>query len=309
MSPQTPLRLLVVSGDRLVAGTIEALLARAVPERIVQRAPSLAAALALQLSARADAILVDLAFVDASELADLTRPIAGEPSTVLGVLRQDCSLTMAEALRAGVQECILLSDLTPERLSRSLRQAIERQRLQQQLADLALRDELTGLYNRRGLFAIGEHARRQCLRNARALGIVQIDVDGLKTINDTFGHATGDQAIAATASILRCTFRESDVIARLGGDEFVAIAVDADRDAMVRVLDRLQTALVHHNARRATPFVLSFSAGFAVLTPPARPTLTDLLEQADVALYEHKRRTGTPRWMPLPVAEALRQTA
>ena len=146
-----------------------------------------------------------------------------------------CAPHDARRFRPAHRSASSSPDLTTDRLMRSLRQGIERQRVHQRLADLALRDELTGLYNRRGFFAIGEHLRRECLRHGRSLSVVQVDVDGLKSINDSFGHAAGDQAIAATASILRCTFRESDLVARLGGDEFVAIALDADRASTLRV--------------------------------------------------------------------------
>ena len=224
------LSVLVVSGDALVTGSLEHMLSQARGTR-VQRATTIASACAKLSEQWIDAVVVDLAMIDGTELTELTRVGQPEPVTVLGVLRQDCALRTTEALRAGAQECLLFQDLTTDRLMRSLRQGIERQRVQQRLADLALRDELTGLYNRRGFFAIGEHLRRECLRNARDLALVQVDVDGLKAINDSFGHASGDQAIAATAAILRCTFRESDVVARLGSDEFVAVALDADRSA------------------------------------------------------------------------------
>jgi two-component system cell cycle response regulator len=301
------LRVLIVSGDPIVASSLEHVLARA-PGTWMRRATTVAGAVARLAEESLDAVLVDLAMTDGSELADLTRVGRPEPLAVLGILRQDCPLRTAEALQAGAQECLLLSDLTADRLVRSIRQGIERQRLQTRLADLALRDELTGLYNRRGLLAIGEHARRQCLRSSRSFALVQIDMDGLKTINDTFGHAAGDQAIAATAAILRCTFRESDIVARLGGDEFVAIALDADHHAATRVVVRMEEALAQHNARTAAPFTVAFSAGTAVLMPPERPTLADLLADADRALYANKRRCRQPHWVPRTAPAVLAPT-
>ncbi len=302
------LSVLVVSGDALVTGSLEHMLSQARGTR-VQRATTIASACAKLSEQWIDAVVVDLAMIDGTELTELTRVGQPEPVTVLGVLRQDCALRTTEALRAGAQECLLFQDLTTDRLMRSLRQGIERQRVQQRLADLALRDELTGLYNRRGFFAIGEHLRRECLRNARDLALVQVDVDGLKAINDSFGHASGDQAIAATAAILRCTFRESDVVARLGSDEFVAVALDADRSAAARVMARLDDALAQHNLRTRAPYPLSFSVGSSVLTPPERPTLNDLLDSADRALYADKRRIRKPAWVATLAAPAeLRPT-
>jgi diguanylate cyclase (GGDEF)-like protein len=299
-SPLNPIRALVIAADPLVAVPLDALIA---PLGSVSshRVSSTSAAGVARLEAPPDVILIDLALVGDDEVADLCRP-SGEtgPAAVIGLLRHDCPLRTANALRAGAQECVVIADLTPARLERSIRQAVERHRVQQQLADLALRDDLTGLYNRRGILALGDFQRRQCLRSGRTLVVVQIDLDGLKVINDTWGHAAGDQAIAGMAAILRCTFRESDIIGRLGGDEFVALAVDADAAAIHRVERRLALALEAHNARSTSPFKLSFSAGASVLIPPAAPSLAELMSRADAELYRAKRasyaRSG--RWVP-----------
>ena len=302
------LGVLIVSGDSLVTTSLEQLLTQSRTVRVL-RAGTVAHAGAALSEQWIDAVIVDLAMIDGTELSELTRVEQSEPPTVFGLLRHDCALRTTEALQAGAQECLVISDLTTDRLLRSLRQGIERQRVHQRLADLALRDELTGLYNRRGFYAIGEHLRRECLRHGRSLSVVQVDVDGLKSINDAFGHAAGDQAIAATASILGCTFRESDLVARLGGDEFVAIALDADRAVMPRVAARLDEALAQHTLRSKAPYALSLSSGFSVLAPPDRPTLNDLIESADHALYASKRRRVlAPTWTGCLAAADLRPT-
>jgi diguanylate cyclase (GGDEF)-like protein len=304
MTPQSPLSLLLVTGDALVAGTLESHLSFVFPGVTVRRAQTVSAAVIAQSSAPPDAVLADLAMLDDSDLVDLTRPVSLDPPPVFGILRQDCPLRTAEALQAGVQECLVASDLTADRLARSLRQGIERQRLQRRLADLALRDELTGLYNRRGFFALAEHQRRQCLRTGHGLVVVQADVDGLKEINDTLGHQAGDQAIAASAAVLRCTFRESDIVARLGGDEFAAVAVDADEDSAARILERLEQAVDAQNVRGSLGFRLSLSVGAALLMPLARTSLAELLAEADRSLYREKRREER-RWRPVGTAIAL----
>ena len=292
MTPRTPstsLRVIVVAADPVVAGPIDVLLSK-LPGITATRVPTPAMAITLRSAVQIDAILVDLALVGVDEIAELWRQ-AGAPGAlaVIGLLRYDCPLRTTEALQAGAQECIVIDDLTPARLERSLRQGIERQRVQHRLADLALRDDLTGIYNRRGVLALGEYQRRQCLRSGRTLVVVQVDVDDLKGINDTWGHQAGDQAITGTASVLRCTFRESDIVGRIGGDEFLAIAVDAEAAAVHRVEKRLMQALSAHNARRTTPFELSFAIGASVLIPPAAPTLADLIARADEELYRSKR--------------------
>ena len=282
-------RVIVVAADPVTGGAMDALLAR-LPDVQATRVPTPARAVALREDTPADAILVDLALTGEDEIADLGRR-HGEAGAVavLGLLRYDCPLRTSQALRAGAQECLVLDDLTPERLERSVRQSIERQRMQQRLADLALRDELTGLYNRRGVLALGEHQRRQCLRTGGMLAVVQVDVDHLKTINDSWGHQAGDQAIAGTATVLRATFRESDIIGRVGGDEFLAIAVDVAQAGVDHVARRLALALAAYNRRRTTPFELSFSVGTAALVPPDAPTLDELIALADAELYRAKR--------------------
>ena len=103
-------------------------------------------------------------------------------------------------------------------------------------------------------------------------------------------------------AILRCTFRESDIVARVGGDEFLAIAVDADAAAVGRMHKRLTRALLAHNLRQTTAFALSFSVGASVLIPPSTPPLSDLIARADGELYHAKRsdRRVLPRWVPSP---------
>jgi diguanylate cyclase (GGDEF)-like protein len=284
-------RVLVVAGDSTIVAGIDALFAM-LPGYATSRVPTPAAALLARAESPVDLLIVDLAAADEGDLTELVRSAAGDaPPAVIGLLRHDCPLRTSEALKVGAQECLVLSDLTPARL--------ERQRVQQRLADLALRDELTGLYNRRGLMALGEYQRRQCLRAGRTLVVVHVDVDRLKTINDTLGHQAGDQAIMATASILRCTFRESDIVGRIGGDEFVGIAVDADAAAVHRVQRRLLLALEAHNERAVTGFPLSFSLGASVLIPPAAPSLASLIDEADRALYAMKA-TRAPQPWPLP---------
>ena len=291
MTPQSQhaLKILVLTADPVLSATLDGLLA-GLPGHDRRRARSVTGAIEQRETATLDCVLVDLALVSGDELVDLARPAAdASPSAVIGLLRHDCPLRTTQALQAGVQECVVVSDQTPARFARAVRQAVERQRVQHRFAELALRDELTGLYNRRGLMVLGEHQRRQCLRAGRTLVVAQVDVDGLKTINDTWGHQAGDQAIAATASILRCTFRESDIVGRIGGDEFVALAVDADAAAVHRVRRRLFHSLTAHNARAAAPFTLSFSVGASVLIPPSAPTLSELLQRADLELYRAKR--------------------
>jgi diguanylate cyclase (GGDEF)-like protein/PAS domain S-box-containing protein len=173
----------------------------------------------------------------------------------------------------------------------------ERKRAEAALQSLSLIDELTGLYNRRGFLAVTEQHVAAIRRDNKVPLVVYADLDGLKEINDSYGHHEGDRALATTAQILKETFRSSDILARLGGDEFVALAaieVDEGADSLT---DRLQEQFRASNALRTRPYNLSVSVGVANFEDE-RYSIEDLMAQADRAMYEEKRRKPsryTPR--------------
>jgi diguanylate cyclase (GGDEF)-like protein/PAS domain S-box-containing protein len=160
------------------------------------------------------------------------------------------------------------------------------------LRTMSLRDELTGLYNRRGFQEHAEQLLRQMSRSKRAAAVFFIDLNGMKIINDTLGHEIGDRALVATASVLTRTFRESDVVARLGGDEFAVFALECDTDGIRIVRERLSQAVCDLNQSGIERFQLSFSVGAAAYQPTSPLQLQDLLELADHAMYEEKHAHG-----------------
>lgn len=153
---------------------------------------------------------------------------------------------------------------------------------------LSLSDDLTGLYNRRGLFALGEHTMRIARRRARRVGVIYIDVDSLKTINDRFGHAQGDEALRGVADVVRASIRESDLVGRVGGDEFVVIAED-DTGVTQDLVARLRRRLDVVNAKTGRPFQLSLSIGAVDWEPGDQAALQELIERADQRMYDDKR--------------------
>jgi methyl-accepting chemotaxis protein len=174
-------------------------------------------------------------------------------------------------------------DITAQKASETaLRQREE------QLRMLSLSDGLTGLYNRRGLFALGEHALRSARRRARGLGVIVVDVDGLKSINDRFGHAQGDEALRAVADAIRASIRESDVVGRVGGDEFVVLAED-EPDVTRDLVARLRRRAARCNEKQGRPFRLSLSVGAVDWEPGDTVTLQELIERASQRLYDDKR--------------------
>ncbi|GAB4484423.1 MAG: hypothetical protein OHK006_08700 [Thermodesulfovibrionales bacterium] len=165
----------------------------------------------------------------------------------------------------------------------------ELKELEEQLTSLSLTDELTGLYNRRGFFTLVDQQLKIAARNRETIFMLYADLDNLKTINDSLGHAEGDRALTDISAIFQETFRESDIIARVGGDEFVMIPVGTSLETLRQMQDRLTQRVASFNSLRSRPYALSVSLGVAVYDPSAPVTVDELLRQADQSMYESKR--------------------
>jgi diguanylate cyclase (GGDEF)-like protein len=176
-------------------------------------------------------------------------------------------------------------------LIRTARCAIQQRVAQEELRNLALTDDLTGLLNRRGFFALAGQQLKLARRNHECALLFFADIDGLKQINDRLGHSEGDRAITRTAEILRETFRNSDIVARLGGDEFAVLANEASADSQKDIWRRLKENLSTEGSREPL-YSLSLSIGVARFDPRSAVTLSELLEYADQAMYEAKRTSA-----------------
>jgi diguanylate cyclase (GGDEF)-like protein len=152
-----------------------------------------------------------------------------------------------------------------------------------------LTDELTGLYNRRGFTLLAEQEVKKAFRIKRSMLLLFADVDYLKTINDTWGHAQGDLALQEVSAILKASLRETDILARIGGDEFVVLAVDASQESAEIMTDRLQAALQARNQQKDRTYPLTLSMGVALYDPKAPNTVSELIAQADALMYAHKQ--------------------
>jgi len=180
------------------------------------------------------------------------------------------------------------ADKSPAHFIFQIQDITERKRAEAALQSLSLVDELTGLYNRRGFLAVTEQHVAAIRRDDKIPIVVYADLDGLKEINDSFGHHEGDRALASAAQIFKETFRSSDILARLGGDEFVALAaIDQDEDSEM-VTRRLQEQFRASNALRSRPYNLSVSVGIANFEDD-RYSIEELMAQADHAMYQEKR--------------------
>ena len=176
--------------------------------------------------------------------------------------------------------------------------AIENARLFDEVQKLAVTDPLTGLYNRRKLVELGESEFSRSLRYERALSAVMVDCDLFKHVNDTYGHAVGDQVLRRLAELCTITLRRSDILARYGGDEFMIIMPETAPTAAMKAAERLRKIVssspFETNAGQLT---FSISVGVASLNKSCK-TLEQLLERADYASYVSKDSGGNrvTRW-------------
>jgi diguanylate cyclase (GGDEF)-like protein/PAS domain S-box-containing protein len=185
-------------------------------------------------------------------------------------------------------------------LGRQAAQTLVRVRLQRHVEHLALHDPLTGLANRQLLERNLEAAIADSDRADRPLALVFVDVDGFKSINDRWGHRTGDTVLCEIADRLRSGVRSGDLVARIGGDEFVAVCSDADSEAAATIAERIlaatRRAIVIEDGPVSVSVDVSVSVGVATYCAgrDARPTGDQLLIRADTAMYQSKR-TGKDR--------------
>ena len=158
------------------------------------------------------------------------------------------------------------------------------------LSHLAMRDELTGLFNRRAFFELA----RSLLSTARLIGqpltLFFADLDGLKGINDTHGHGEGDLAIREAAGVLRATFRQDDIVSRIGGDEFAVLSRADNLESLPDIERRLDARFEAFNLAARKPYRLGCSLGGIVIAADSTEPLADVLAQADRLLYATKRR-------------------
>jgi len=183
--------------------------------------------------------------------------------------------------------CIALN-LRIQRIRARLQE--QRQALAQALEvnrELATRDELTGLLNRRAMLELMELEHRRSLRSGRPLVLAELDIDHFKNINDSHGHAMGDRALQAFAGTVRASVRDTDVLARWGGEEFVLMLSDTQPEDARELVERVRLAVAAVEIPHPTGTLrLSVSAGMALHLPG--DSVEHTLERADQALYTAK---------------------
>jgi diguanylate cyclase (GGDEF)-like protein len=176
-----------------------------------------------------------------------------------------------------------------ENAENSLRQALaELEKFNQQLSDLSLTDELTGLYNRRGFMKLASQQLSLTRQMDKKALLIYGDLDGLKRINDNYGHEEGDFAIKAVAVIVKRVFRSMDVISRIGGDEFTILASNTNEKGLAFFQSRMSELLEELNASSGKPYKISISLGCSECLPGSDRTLEEYMREADAKLYVQK---------------------
>ena len=186
----------------------------------------------------------------------------------------------------------ILIDITERKTAeRRLELALRKVQLaNEKLEGLSQSDHLTGLNNRRGFFSFGLQQMKIAKRLKKDNYLVFLDIDNLKEVNDTYGHAVGDLLLQGVAAILRTTLRESDVIGRIGGDEFAVLAMRSkslgERTLLARIEESVQAYRIQDHPRLR----LSVSMGLVRVDPQKYQQLEDFLAHADFLMYQEKRR-------------------
>lgn len=236
-----------------------------------------------------DTILLDLNLPDSEELATLERVMETSRSVPVVVLTgTDDEAIGLRAVQAGAQDYLIKGQCTGPELDRSIVYSIERHRLQHALRQLAVLDELTGLYNRRGFNTLHPELMQEMRKMGTRGYLVCFDLDRFKVINDTYGHASGDAALVEFATLLRSAFRKDGLFVRLGGDEFLAMGIERQPGAAQEALAALCRLLEARNAAGLTPYRIESSAGLVLFDRDERRSLDELLGAADAELYRNK---------------------
>lgn len=158
-----------------------------------------------------------------------------------------------------------------------------------------IRDELTGLANRRGFTTLANYALVSGKRRGEPLSLCYIDLDCFKEINDTWGHGAGDRALVAMAHLMKQSFRDADVISRQGGDEFSVLFIDSDAEGAWLAMQVLQDKVADYNRTAGNPWQLQFSWGVAEYNAEHHLTLDALIDAADRGMYRMKKARQTAR--------------
>jgi len=238
-----------------------------------------------------ECVLLDLSLPDASRLEAPMQLRAAAPEVSIVILSglQD-ELLAIKAVQEGAQDYLVKGRVDGAAIGRSITYAAERKSLEMQMAHKAMHDALTELPNRTLFHDRLKHAVMRAKRHQSMIGVMFIDLDGFKPINDGLGHDVGDLLLKALGRRLQEGLRASDTAARFGGDEFMVLCEDvADEQHVISIAERLQSAIAEPFRIAGHDLTVSSSMGI-VVSSGHEESADSLIRNADAAMYRAKRQ-------------------
>jgi diguanylate cyclase (GGDEF)-like protein len=282
------IKILLVEDDEFDRMSVMRALKRSGKEVKITHVYDATSGLSALLKGTYDCIILDYQLPDINgiEFLDL---LEKEVPVIMLTDMDDENLSI-NSVKHGAQDYLVKEEVNGRSLLRAVRYAIERQRLTAAIKKLSLIDYLTGLYNRRGFMLFAKQQILLANRKNKKMCLFFCDIDGLKFINDTYGHDQGDRLIASTAKIIKDSFRASDIVARIGGDEFAILAFEATIKSSKKIIQHIEENLKGFNDSNRDNFKISLSIGISQYDPDLPDTIERLLIQSDKRMYEAKKR-------------------
>jgi diguanylate cyclase (GGDEF)-like protein len=282
------IRVLLIEDNPEYTGLLKRFLSKEKnPSFALESANSLQAGLERLAQSDIDVILLDLTLPDSHGIDTFVKVHTQVPPTPIVILTGfDDEKLALEAVGKGAQDYLVKSQVEGRILARILRYAIERKRAEEALAQQAIRDSLTNLYNRRYFNSRLEEEIALADRNKYCLGILLCDLDHFKAINDSRGHQAGDEVLKVVAHSIKEATRGADLIFRWGGDEMVVVLTNSTREGALTAAERIRAGI--HKISEQVQLEVDLSIGVA-LYPEHGKSVDELIRLADLALYIAKK--------------------
>ena len=232
----------------------------------------------------------------------LAEVLKGERGATFGK-RIETAILYRDEFEVPVELAVTLTKIDDRHeLTLFLHDITERKNYEAQLQHISISDELTGLFNRRGFMTMADKHLKVAQRCGKDVFLLYADFDNMKWINDTLGHAVGDNALVETAVILKNTFRQADLIGRVGGDEFIVLISEGKESrGDDTVIDRLEREILKANSRANRTYKVLLSLGTVRYDHNEPTTIDELMRKADQLMYENKRikkEMGLENYLP-----------
>ncbi len=243
----------------------------------------------------------------------LSEVLNGERGSTFGK-RIETTILYRNEFEVPVELAVTMSRIGDRHeLTLFLHDITERKNYEAQLQHISISDELTGLFNRRGFMTLADKHLKVAQRCGKDVFLLYADFDNMKSINDTLGHAVGDNALVETAVILKNTFRQADLIGRVGGDEFIVLmSENKECGGEEAVLERLEQEIDKANSQANRKYKVLLSLGTVRYDHTEPTTIDELMREADQLMYEHKRVKkvlGLENYLPESTAQLTRKAS